>query len=262
MGEPKTTTIVVPLRGIASGENQPRAIYDQFSSRVMKALGTVTTARASHVEPGSELSDKAVANLNAAFVYKDDEGVTRIKPEYASHWFADMSPTGIDVVLGPFQPDQRDLALAEEVAWLRRHHVPVCASCADKQHTEVTPTGRFVTDKLPPYAEPNTQHCAENPALRLQELANIDYSQLELRVLAEARLEAATVVATTDSDPDLRANELSAWVIDGDRYTNEAWKDEQGLTCIVVFEENSCEIARALVRQARDRVRELAPEEE
>ena len=68
-----------------------RFIYDDDLASVMQDIGSLSVARASHVEPG--------------------EG----------GWFADMSPVGGEM-LGPF--DTRAEALREEVAWLEERGVP------------------------------------------------------------------------------------------------------------------------------------------
>lgn len=137
----KKTRIIIPRDGIASGETGPRAIYDPVSSKMLSQLGTTKTNRASHVEPGSGLSAGALlvmANDFKQHVLIDNRPYLlgangpipnlSIKSEFASHWFADMTPCGHNVVLGPYPPDARDTALAEEVKWLHAHNIPVGVS--------------------------------------------------------------------------------------------------------------------------------------
>jgi len=129
----KSEKIIIPREGIASGKSQPRAIYSPLTSNVIGALGKTETQRASHVEPGSMLSQQALSILGLRFSERRFRrpGVRHvvIKPEFASHWFADMTPCGHDEILGPFPPDARDTALAKEVEWLHAHNIPVCKSC-------------------------------------------------------------------------------------------------------------------------------------
>ena len=127
----KPTRIIIPQAGIASGDNKPRAVYSATSSRIISALGKVETQRASHVEPGGLLGQKALALLYPDYANRDDDDPRdfSIRQEYESYWFADMTPTGHDVVLGPFGPEDRDFALESEVWWLHKHNIPVCESC-------------------------------------------------------------------------------------------------------------------------------------
>lgn len=134
----KKISVIIPRDGIATGETGPRAIYDEISSKLLSTLGKTETRRASHVEPGSGLSAEALlimANDFKQHVLVDNRPYLiaangpipnlSIKPEFASHWFADMTPCGHNVVLGPYPPDARDTALAAEVAWLQEHKIPV-----------------------------------------------------------------------------------------------------------------------------------------
>ena len=143
MAEKKKQKIIIPKTGIAGGTNQPRAIYSPETSAIIGKLGSTETMRASHVEPGSGLSQDALrvmaGNLSQVeFIIPREslEGQIKIEPKFASHWFADMTPTGHDVVLGPFDPDKRNDALAREVEWLNEMNIPTCASCTEKQETE------------------------------------------------------------------------------------------------------------------------------
>lgn len=125
----KPTRIIIPGNGIASGVNKPRAISDEISARLMPAVGVMTTARASDIEPGQGLSQRALDALDAAYVVRDaadgpSTGPARIRPEFANHWFADMTPVAPGVVLGPWPPDSRHTALAAEVEWLHAHGIP------------------------------------------------------------------------------------------------------------------------------------------
>jgi len=69
-----------------------RFIYSDDLASIAQDIGSLSTARASHVEP-------------------DDGG-----------WTADMSPVGGEV-LGPFET--RSEALTTEVEWLKSHNIPV-----------------------------------------------------------------------------------------------------------------------------------------
>jgi hypothetical protein len=134
----KTHKVIIPRAGIASGEGKPRAIYSPATSAVIGSLGTTETTRASHVEPGSGLSHKARKLLDSEYteVVEVYGAPVIIREEFASHWFADMTPTGHDVVLGPYDPDKRDQALKEEVEWLNANNIPTCGPCTEKQHAD------------------------------------------------------------------------------------------------------------------------------
>lgn len=123
------TEIIVPRDGIASGTQQPRAVHDPLAVRVLSVIGQTTTVRASEVEPGSALGQTALGLLvPRGHAVVAAGGGYRIKPEYANHWFADMQPCGVLVVLGPWPPADREQALREESAWLRQHRIPTRAN--------------------------------------------------------------------------------------------------------------------------------------
>jgi len=138
---------VIPKDGLASGKQQVRAIYSAESCQILEEVGKTETQRASHVEPGSELSQEALVLIYPTYSQAKADalagsaviGHMEIKPEYATHWFADMTPTARERVLGPFPPDARDTALAAEVAWLKANNLPVCEPCIEKQHTCCNP---------------------------------------------------------------------------------------------------------------------------
>lgn len=146
----KPTRIIIPRDGIAAGTQQPRAVFDPLSRKVLEAIGTVSTQRASNVETGHELSQAALRCIEPE--YAEQIGATpgvlivgdvfKIKPEFAEHWFADMTPCGHHVVLGPYPPGDREVALREEVAWLQKHNVPVCQACTASVHHQDKPTER------------------------------------------------------------------------------------------------------------------------
>lgn len=122
--------IIIPRDGIASGTQAPRAIYSGPATEILSAIGTITTNRASHVEPGKALSQEALALL-PYYITTIEHAVPgdvwfyfRIQPKFAEHWFADMTPCGQQHVLGPYAPDQRDAALRDEVAWLNANNIP------------------------------------------------------------------------------------------------------------------------------------------
>ena len=55
-----TTRIIIPRDGIATGTQQPRAVYDSLSHQVLEAIGAVTTNRASHVDAGKDMCADAL----------------------------------------------------------------------------------------------------------------------------------------------------------------------------------------------------------
>lgn len=90
-------------------EKGVQAIYSPAAAQLLQKLGDIHINRASHVEPGSNLSPAAVEHLRAAGRW-----------ETTSHnqWFADMTPTTRDIViLGPFSTNTT--ALAAELAFLK-----------------------------------------------------------------------------------------------------------------------------------------------
>jgi len=127
----KTEKIIIGKDGVARG------IHGPLVAAVTQKLGDVKIMRASHVEPGSELSQKALGFLRAKYLDLDksckapgDPPVFYIHPAYAAKWFADMTPVTpptVGVILGPF--DDRETALREEVKWLEAHNIPVCHPC-------------------------------------------------------------------------------------------------------------------------------------
>jgi len=125
----KPTKIIVPRNGIHDGSQEVRAVYDAGVAKMLPAVGAVTTVRASHVEPGAALSQAALSHLGYEYAEIVAGTQWQILQKYASHWFADMTPTGHDTVLGPYNPDQRDTALETEVNWLHAHNIPTCSSC-------------------------------------------------------------------------------------------------------------------------------------
>lgn len=208
----KPTRIIIPKTGIATGESQPRAVYDEMSSKVIGALGNVETMRASHVEPGSALSDEALEVLYGMAVGCVNAGVFRpghkgfiISPHYESWWFADMTPTGYQVVLGPYPPDSRDKALADEVKWLHEHNIPTCAACTE------SPTGRL------PSAEPNVQHLNEAlPELDLTaaQAITFDFSGVEKRILEHYRQVVLDTIRA-NAFPTEEVESVNGWEHDG-----------------------------------------------
>lgn len=104
-----------------------RAIYSPTMASVLGALGETQYARASHVEPGTELSQEALDTLLERGVARQDKQlqlfVAATNEPVNSKWWADMLPSG-GPVLGPFDDNQG--ALAAEAAWLREHNIPNC----------------------------------------------------------------------------------------------------------------------------------------
>jgi hypothetical protein len=101
-----------------------RMIYDENIDP--ESFGdNVDIRRASHVDPGSELSQRALIVLSQQYpqyvLSKYDEEndlYYKIHPDYASKWFADCGPTR-GSVLGPF--NKRSEALAAEEEWVRKN---------------------------------------------------------------------------------------------------------------------------------------------
>ena len=126
MASSRMVEIVIPRN--LSGTAAPRAIFDHTAHAILQSLGTVSTKRASHVEIGQDLDQaalKVLASQTPAFVEVAADGQQyHIKPDFAQHWFADMTPTETSLVLGPYEPGDREKALADEVAWLRKNHLP------------------------------------------------------------------------------------------------------------------------------------------
>lgn len=191
----KPIRIIIPQSGISTGEQNPRAVYDPMSHNVLAAIGQTSTMRASHVDAGKDMSEAALEALRqtqtlpcACCVVVD--GPTIINPVYAEHWFADMTPTGHNVVLGPYPPGDRDRALQEEVEWLHAHNIPVCQSCT---YSQDKPTGRTSS------ADPELQHVPvpDGPNIQFtrvrfkvpenQEFGTIDFSKAEAAVISHMR---------------------------------------------------------------------------
>lgn len=183
----KVTEIIIPLVGISTGQRNPRAIYDPLSVKVLSGFGPIVTQRASNVEPGGALSQAALLCLMPEFVETTPvDGLTatsvsllKVRDEYVNHWFADMTLCGHNVVLGPYAPEDRELALREEVAWLREHNIPVCEPCI----TQSKPTGRC-SSETPVYAhvsrQPNLQITRRAvPPLTDRQWWDVDFKSLE-----------------------------------------------------------------------------------
>lgn len=256
MSDKKPTRIIIPQTGIATGESGPRAVYDQTSSKVMAALGKTETMRASHVEPGSALSQAALAicahDKEPPMAQRAGSNQPfEILPAYASHWFADMTPTGHNVVLGPYPPDQRDTALAEEVKWLHEHNIPVCEPCRE------SPTGRLPTQDPEPQflrRKPNLQHLpegAELPHFETAELTvELDFSGVEKRVLDHYRRQILdTLVGESFAGRTVEA--VNGWEHDGeDTYETDVFLERfrgpsEQRHMVVVFEPHLCAIKDA-----------------
>ncbi len=101
-----------------------RAIYDPETVRLLEAAGLeLRLSRASRVDPGSSLGEKALRLLVPEYAEEDAEGNVHIKDQWQNHWFIDMTPLGIDRVFGPFAPADHDAAIRFEVDWLRRNYL-------------------------------------------------------------------------------------------------------------------------------------------
>lgn len=226
----KPTRIIIPRDGIAAGTQQPRAVFDSLSRQVLGAIGTVSTQRASNVETGHELSQAALRCLEPTYATQVaatpgviiDGDVFRIKPEFAEHWFADMTPCGQQLVLGPFPPGDREVALREEVSWLQNHNVPVCAACT------VSPTGRHKN------TEPEVQHIRPNvrelkepfPKFDKQVLVECDFSMVEQRVLSHYRREVANRYRADILASIRDIQEINGWEESGDTFRCAVFRED------------------------------------
>jgi len=82
------------VRLIVDNTGGVRFVYSDAAAAVARAVGTLTTRRASHVEPTHD-----------------------------GRWAADMSPVRIGVTLGPY--DTRQEALDAERDWLEYNDIPI-----------------------------------------------------------------------------------------------------------------------------------------
>lgn len=138
--------IIIPRDGIATGEQQVRAIYSPLTASLLGALGETAMRRASHVEPGAELSEAAITWLyNAGVIETSVAGpssnwgyrVVASKQNIRKQWWADLLPVD-GPVLGPF--DTNTEALEAEVVWLKEHNIPICGPCRDAAVAELERT--------------------------------------------------------------------------------------------------------------------------
>jgi len=131
--------VIIPRDGISDGSQKVRAIYSPMIAQTLGALGMIDMRRASHVEPGVELSEDALEWL------VNNGGATEQKSHHADKrcwrmwtcngaarlvdkWWADLLPVD-GPVLGPFETNTE--ALEAEVVWLKAHNVPICGPCRD-----------------------------------------------------------------------------------------------------------------------------------
>ncbi len=145
--------LIIPL-----GANKPiRGIHSPETQQMAEALGSVSINRASHVEPGSNLSQAALewiytqqcqdngpCYVRWTKVAATGQPPVAIHSDYANKWFADCLPVG-GPVLGPFNTPEE--ARTTEVKWLKDNNVPTCHDCADKD------INRFRT-QIEPITEP------------------------------------------------------------------------------------------------------------
>jgi hypothetical protein len=116
-----------------------RHIHSDELTAMTAELGDQTIRRASNVEPTSELSPLAVLTALGGEPPKDaaNYAVSHATTEsyrerLPAAWWADMYPVG-GPVLGPF--GTRQLALDEEVKWLREHNIPTCETCGNNDNS-------------------------------------------------------------------------------------------------------------------------------
>lgn len=140
--------IIIPRDGIATGEQKVRAIYSPLTASLLGALGETAMRRASHVEPGAELSDAAIVWLLQHGIGKEDVShhaatlcwrvwVANGQARLVDKWWADLLPVD-GPVLGPF--DTNTEALEAEVVWLKEHNIPICGPCRDAAVAEIERT--------------------------------------------------------------------------------------------------------------------------
>lgn len=142
------------IKIVLDNEGNARHLIDEQHAELYAAFGPVDEIyRNSHVEPTLELSAEAVLCLfrdgqyaeermpfdteRRIMLAKETEHPTilrRLLPK--NRWWADMLPCGARVVLGPF--DKREEALAAEIDWLVKHHLPVPQRCQPTTPTTVT----------------------------------------------------------------------------------------------------------------------------
>ncbi len=138
--------IIIPRDGITTGEQKVRAIYSPLTASLLGALGETAMRRASHVEPGAELSEAAIEWLYTAGVIETSVAgpswnwgyrVVASKQNIRKKWWADLLPVD-GPVLGPF--DTNTEALEAEVVWLKEHNIPICGPCRDAAVAEIEGT--------------------------------------------------------------------------------------------------------------------------
>lgn len=138
--------IIIPRDGIATGEQKVRAIYSPLTASLLGALGETAMRRASHVEPGTELNEAAIARLYTDGVIETSVAgpssnwgyrVVRTKQNINKKWWADLLPVD-GPVLGPFETNTE--ALEAEVVWLKEHNIPICGPCRDAAVAEIEGT--------------------------------------------------------------------------------------------------------------------------
>lgn len=140
--------IIIPRDGITTGEQKVRAIYSPLTASLLGALGETAMRRASHVEPGAELSAAAIAWLLQHGIGKEDVNhhasklcwrvwVNNGQSRLVDKWWADLLPVD-GPVLGPF--DTNTEALDAEVVWLKEHNIPICGPCRDAAVAEIEGT--------------------------------------------------------------------------------------------------------------------------
>jgi hypothetical protein len=83
---------------------------DRLTETIQPTSGTLTIERASRIEVGGDLAPEAVAHL--------------AEPPDPIGWYADLTPSRIPRVLGPYRT--RQAAVAAEIDALERHaqHAP------------------------------------------------------------------------------------------------------------------------------------------
>jgi len=143
--------IIIPRDGITTGTQKVRAIYSPLTASLLGAMGETAMRRASHVEPGAELSEAAIAWLHNSGVIETSVAgpssnwgyrVVASKQNIRKQWWADLLPVD-GPVLGPF--DTNTEALDAEVVWLKEHNIPICGPCRDAAVAEIEGTNEHRT---------------------------------------------------------------------------------------------------------------------
>lgn len=152
MADETKQKIIIPRKGIATGENRVRGLNSPLMNTLATKLGGEdgkTISRASNVDVTADLTENAKLYLARyhEWAVRQVMDITIVPPaDFADDqllrtfdglsklrncWWADLLPVN-GPVLGPFVGvDGREQALAAEEKWLHEHHIPVCVPCRE-----------------------------------------------------------------------------------------------------------------------------------